>query len=125
VERILFFFDDDRKEKSLNVSSPLYKMYYNTPKILKEYQRQERVVEGWRALRQVAHSMRRDLTLWKKDREAFLTKYEQILKGLLTIHSTKTHRALSIYRTQASTIKRSGNLEYGLDHLATCGPSFS
>ena len=91
-----------------------------------EYERQENVREGWRALRQVARSMKENITLWKKlGRENFLKNYESTLKGLLSQGSTRNHKALALFKCQAAEMKRTGNVEYGIQHLALCGPVFS
>lgn len=93
----------------------------------REYERQERVRQGWLALREVAEAMRCQLASnkKKKEREAFLEQYRSQLKGLLAIRSTRDHKALQLYKDQAAHIrKRRVPMEHAVDHLLLCGPNF-
>jgi len=98
----------------------------STRRRLVEYERQEKVREGWRALRQIARSMKENIGSWKKmGGENFLKNYESTLKGLLSQGSTRNHKALALFQCQAAEMKRTGNIEYGIQHLALCGPLVS
>jgi hypothetical protein len=98
----------------------------NTRRRLVEHERQEKVREGWRALRHVARSMQENIGSWKKmGRDNFLKNYESTLKGLLSLNSTRKHKALALFQCQAAFMKRTGNIDYGIQHLALCGPVVS
>lgn len=91
-----------------------------------EHVRQEGVREGWRALREVARSMKENMGTCKKvGRETFFENYESTLKGLLAQRSTRDHKALALFKEQAACVKKTGNIDYSLQHLSLCGPTFS
>lgn len=97
-------------------------MTYHSRRIVLEYDRQDRVREGWFALREVARCMRRNLRGYTRDKEEFLKRYESQLKGLLAVRATRDHRALAMYQNQAAFLRNGGHLEFAVDHLERCGP---
>ena len=100
-------------------------MYNRERRRMLEHVRQEGVREGWRALREVARSMKENMGTYRKmGRETFLKNYESTLKGLLAQRSTRDHKALALFRQQAAYIKNTGNMDYSLQYLSLCGPRF-
>lgn len=92
-----------------------------------EHVRQEGVREGWRALREVARSMKENVGNYKKvGWETFFKNFESTLKGLLAQRSTRDHKALALFKEQAHYMKKRGNIniDYSIQHLSMCGPHF-
>ena len=83
-----------------------------------ELRRQEKVREGWLVLREVAGSMRKG----SASVDSFLEDFEGRLKGLLAERSTRTHAALGLFKSTASWIQRTKNVDYGMGLLLRAGP---
>jgi len=83
-----------------------------------ELRRQEKVRQGWLVLREVAGSMQKGSV----SVDAFLKDFEGRLKGLLAERSTRTHPALGLFKSTASWIQKTGNMDYGVGLFLRAGP---
>lgn len=92
-------------------------------RLVQEYSRQKKVSEGWLALREIAQAMKKSSHAFQADPEGFLQNYENRLKGLLSERSTRNHKVMGLYRSTASYMRRTKNLEYGMVQFLTLGPS--
>ena len=86
-----------------------------------ELRRQQAVREGWWVLREVAGTMKKKAT---ETLDAFLDDVEGRLKRLLAERSTRNHKALGLFQSTASWMRKTGNLDYGMGLLRRSGPSF-
>lgn len=97
-------------------------VHYSNRRVRAEYERQDRVRQGWMALREVARSMQ---TSHKNGRKICMEQYRSQLKGLLAVRSNRDHKALELFKNQAARLHKGQiSMEHAIEYLILCGPNF-